>query len=561
MRLRTLGHLELHDGGVQFLARRRKELVLVALLAQAAPAQVPRRDLMQLLWEDRDEGRARHSLRQALSDIRRVLGDALTLTPEHAALATGAVTMDAVEFLAACREGRWDDAIAAWQGEFCASADEVGGRRLAAWLEGVRDSLRAELTAACEQRCLDAERAGHWSKARASAEWWARQAPGSPVARARLAAVLRAVGRRSEAERLAGFDRCAVTSMREPDFIGREPELDAITRAWHLARQGPRQVVIISGPAGSGRSRLLREFARLVGERWPRTPVRRITDTPLPAQPMLVLADLAAAPETIVALSDFLATPGEGSLLLLTCSPDLGEVRALGGWRAVEAAAMRLRLQPLTLGGTREMLASMAPLPDRLLESLARRLHADTEGHPAALVRAMSILVAEGMLVCDPATGWRATAGLGVAPLPLDDPRERTRRRLERMRADSRRLVDAAAVLADAATGELLKAVSTLGGERFDLALSEAIERRLLQCSGERYHFLAEPVRDAVYAMIPEPRVRALHRAAARAVRRAARHDARLRPELQRHRSQARPGFDRPWHLRLAAALGIPLDR
>ena len=101
MRLRTLGHLELHDGDVQFLARRRKELVLVALLAQASPGPVPRRDLMQLLWEDRDEGRARHSLRQALSDIRRVLGDALTLTPESAALAAGAVTMDAVEFLAA----------------------------------------------------------------------------------------------------------------------------------------------------------------------------------------------------------------------------------------------------------------------------------------------------------------------------------------------------------------------------------------------------------------------------------------------------------------------------
>jgi DNA-binding SARP family transcriptional activator len=560
MRLRTLGHLELHDGDVQFLARRRKELVLVALLAQASPGPVPRRDLMQLLWEDRDEGRARHSLRQALSDIRRVLGDALTLTPESAALAAGAVTMDAVEFLAACRGERWDDAVALWQGGFCESADEIGGPRLAAWLDDVRTSLRAELALACEQRCLEAERAGHWSKARASAEWWARQAPDSPAARLRLAAVLRAVGRRSEAERLAGFDRGPVTTLREPDFIGRERELDTITRAWHLARRGARQVVIVSGPRGSGRSRLLREFARLVGERWPRTPVRRITEAPLPAQPMLILADLAAAPESAAALSDFLSTPGDGTLLLVTASPDLGELRALGSRSRFEAA-IRLPMEPLTLQETRELLASMAALPDRLLESLARRLHTDTEGHPAALVRAMSLLVAERMVVCDAATGWHATPGLGVAPLALEDAQERTRRRLERMHANSRRVVDAAAVLGGPATADLLAAVSDVHGEPFDRALAEATERCLLELAGGRYHFGAEAVRDAVYAMIPEPRVRGLHRAAARAIRRAARHDARLHPELQRHRAQARLGFPRPWHLRLAAALGIPLNR
>ncbi len=561
MRLRTLGQLELHDGDVQFLARRRKELVLVALLAHASPAPVARRDLMQLLWEDRDEARARHSLRQALSDIRRVFGDALELAPESAALAAGAVTLDAGEFLAACAEERWDDAIAAWQGEFCASGDEIGGARLSAWLQERRAALRSALTTACEQRCLAAERAGHWSKARASAEWWARQAPDSAAARVRLAGVLRAVGRRSEAERLAGFERGPTTTLREPDFIGRERELDAITRAWLLASRGARQLVVVSGSAGSGRSRLLREFARLVGERWPRTPVRRITETPLPAQPMLILADLAAAPESVAALSDYLAAPGEGALLLITASPDLAELRPLGGSAAAAIATTQLRLQPLTFTDTRELVASMAQLPDRLLESLSRRLHTDTDGHPAAIVRAMTLLVSEAMVVCDPATGWQATPGLGVAPLELDDAQERTRRRLDRMHADSRRVVDAAAVLAAAATPELLAAVSGMRGERFERALAEATQRRLLEPECGRYRFAADTVGDAVYAMIPGGRVRGLHRAAARAIRRAARHDARLHPELQRHRAQARLGFDRPWHLRLAAVLGLPLGR
>jgi DNA-binding SARP family transcriptional activator len=560
MHLRTLGHLQLHDGDVQFLARRRKELVLVALLAQASPSPVLRRDLMHLLWEDRDEARARHSLRQALSDLRRVFGDALSLTADSASLATGAVTMDAVEFLAACREERWNDAIAMWQGEFCESADEIGGERLAAWLDAVRGSLRGALTTACEQRCIAAERAGHWSTARASAEWWARQAPDCAEARSRLAAVLRAVGRRSEAERLAGFERGPSTTLREPDFIGREPELDAITRAWLSARTGARHLVIVSGPRGSGRSRLLREFARLVGERWPRTPVRRITETPLPVQPMLVLADLAATPESLPALTDYLATAGDGALLLVTASSDLAELRSIGVEDLVKKAT-RLRLQPLTCGDTRELLASMAQFPERLLDSLSRRLHADTEGHPAAIVRAMALLVSEGMVVCDPATGWHATPGLGVAPLALQDARERARRRLDRMHADSRRVVDAAAVLSGVATPDLLSAVSGVAGDRFERALAEATTRRLLEPRGGRYPFVAESVRDAVYTMIPEARVRGLHRSAARAIRRAARHDAQLHAELHHHRVQAGLGFDRPWHLRIAAALGIPVGR
>lgn len=561
MRLRTLGHLELHDGDVQFLARRRKELVLIALLAHESPSPIPRRDLMQALWADRDESRARHSLRQALSDLRRVLGDSLQLGVDHVALGAGTITTDAVEFLAACREEKWEDAIALWQGDFLADADSIGGARLARWLDEMRTSLRAALTLACDQRCLAAERAGQWSKARASAEWWARNAPESAAARVRLAGVLRAVGRRSEAERLAGFERGPATTLREPDFVGREPELDAITVAWQTARTGHPQLVIVSGDSGSGRSRLLREFARLVGERWPRTPVRRISETPFPSQPTLVLADLAAAPESAPAVSDFLAAPGGGSLLLLTASSDLRELRTIRSAASGAMTATRVRLEPLTHAGTRQLVASMAPLPERLLDSLSRRLHADAEGHPAAIVRAMTLLVAEGMLVCDPAAGWQATPGLGVAPLALDDPRERTRRRLDRMHAHSRRVVDAAAVLDGAATPELLATVSELQGERFEAAVAEATKRRLIALAGGRYHFAAETVREAVYGMIPDQRLRSLHRAAARAIRRAARHDARLHPELQRHRAQAQLGFDRPWHLRLAAALGLTVGR
>src|SRR5690606_38084504 len=133
-----------------------------------------------------------------------------------------------------------------------------------------------------------------------------------------------------------------------------------------------------------------------------------------------------------------------------------------------------LELGPLSLDETHQVVRSMVPLPDRLLDSLSRRLHADTGGHPATLVRALSLLVAEGMLTCDPGSGWRTTPGLGVAPLALDDPGERTRRRLDRMHADSRRVVDAAAVLGDAATRELIAGVTGLDETVLDRGIEEA---------------------------------------------------------------------------------------
>ncbi|HEX6643354.1 MAG TPA: AAA family ATPase, partial [Gemmatimonadales bacterium] len=527
-----------------------------------APAPVARVELMRLLWEGRDETRARHSLRQALTDLRRALGDALELTPDAAGLAPGTVTTDAAEFLQACEREEWDDAVALWCGDYLDGGEESGGAALAAWLAGARSALRASLTAACEQRAIAAEREGRWTAARAATEWWARHDPANPAARARLAGVLRAVGRRSEAERLAGFERSASTTLREPDFIGREPELDAITAAWLAARGGASRIVVVTGTPGSGRSRLLREFARLVGERWPRSPVRRIAETPLPSQPCVVLADLAAAPESLPAVRELLAAPADGTLLLVTAGTARAEIEKV---RAAAGALplLPLRLEPLSPAHARELIGSMATFPSKLLESLGRRLHADTGGHPAALVRAMHLLVSEGMIACDAGGAWGATPGLGVAPLALDDPAERTRRRLDRMCADARRLVEAASVLEGVAAPDLLAAVSRLDGDALQAAIAEATTRRLIVpvAGSGRYEFAADSVRDAVYRMIPGPRVRRMHLDAARAIRRAARHDALLRAELLRHRASARTAFDRPWHLRLAAALGLPLGR
>src|SRR5688500_1644133 len=188
MRLSTFGQLELRNGDELQLPRRRKELVLLAILAQRAPAAVPRSELAALLWDNRDAARARHSLRQALSELHRVLGDALRLTASDATLAPGAVALDAAEFLAACTREDWDAAVELWRGEFLPDTDGVGGAALAHWRDATRSELRAALSTACERRCLEAERQGRWARAVSHAETWFRHAPGNEAARSRLAA-------------------------------------------------------------------------------------------------------------------------------------------------------------------------------------------------------------------------------------------------------------------------------------------------------------------------------------------------------------------------------------
>ena len=560
MRLSTLGPLELRNRDELLLARRRKELVLLAILAQRAPHPVPRQELAELLWEGRDAARARHSLRQALSDLHRALGDALVVHGDAVALRAGAVELDVSEFVAASTREEWDAAIGLWRGEFLEQAEDLGGAALGRWLDETRAALRARLSLACERRLLDSERDGRWTAALPHAEAWLRHAPDDPAVKSKLAALLRTVGRRSEADRLDHLERDALIGLREADFVGRERELELLTRMWHAARAGEWRVAVVRGPAGSGRTRLLREFARLVAERWPRSTVARVTDATvagalasgaaLPDAPTLLLADSEGGAEVAGPMSAVLSLAPRRTLLLVTAGPTAAP--------RLDHSAAGVKLEPLSLDDTRRLTRSMVPLPEPLLEPLARRLHADTGGHPADLVRAVTMLVDEAMIVHDPAGGWTTTRGVAIAPLAIDDPRERTRRRLERMRAESRRAVDAASVLGIAATRELIAGVAALRGAALDAALQEATARRLLRAGQDgRFRFHTDVVREAVYGLIPEARVRALHRAAARHLRRAAREDARLRAELRRHREVAGLGFGRRWRLVEVLGLGV----
>src|SRR6266850_2473841 len=127
LRLQTLGRLRLEGEGIATLSSRRKELVLLAFLARRGGKPLARAEAAALLWEDRDDHRARQSLRQALLELRRLVGEGLLVEPEYVVLAERAVDLDATAFERDVAAGRLDAAVTRWEGDFLAGVEDIGG--------------------------------------------------------------------------------------------------------------------------------------------------------------------------------------------------------------------------------------------------------------------------------------------------------------------------------------------------------------------------------------------------------------------------------------------------
>src|SRR5262245_51283691 len=84
LKLRLLGGFELESlQNPDAAPAGRKVRALLACLALPPGASWPREKLMALLWSDRAEEQARASLRQALTELRQVLGEPSPLRTEQ----------------------------------------------------------------------------------------------------------------------------------------------------------------------------------------------------------------------------------------------------------------------------------------------------------------------------------------------------------------------------------------------------------------------------------------------------------------------------------------------
>jgi len=302
--LHTLGELTLTDGaGRELLAGRRKELVLLAYIARRRPRAVSRGELVELLWGERPEARARASLRQALLRLRQALGDELQREPDGVLLSDEALDLDLTAFERAVTDRRFADAVACWRGDFLYDTEDLGGETCRLWIEEERERVRKRMSWAFEQLVAAATERTEYASAVRWAEQWTQALPLEERAHGQLVRALRLDGRvgdaRGQHAAYVARHREAFASDPSPQFlrlaaelesphlsawrgpisafplgsaqpsaaklVGRGEVLVELTDAWARARAGQGAAFVIEGDEGMGKTAVVEAFLERAG--------------------------------------------------------------------------------------------------------------------------------------------------------------------------------------------------------------------------------------------------------------------------------------------------------
>src|SRR6266850_1036074 len=272
----------------------RKHVALLVYLARSPRKSRTREHLIGLLWSDRDERQARHSLSEALRVLRRALGDErLVADVDQVRLAPDAVTLDCDRFAELCQRSEWTTAAALADGEFLEGLAIPEANDFENWLAAERALWRAQVLEALLQGvAADLARGDAASAARVGLRAVALDRTSEPAARAAMRALTLAGDRAAalrvaddlahalhetlsaevseETARLAERVRDTRVGRRvvaappdaraRPPLVSRSVELATLTAAWQRARGGRGQVVIVEGEPGEGKTRLIEEL-------------------------------------------------------------------------------------------------------------------------------------------------------------------------------------------------------------------------------------------------------------------------------------------------------------
>ncbi len=299
---------------------------------------------------------------------------------------------------------------------------------------------------------------------------------------------------------------------------GRDDVLGRIEVRLQDLADGVGGALLVLGPDGSGRTRLLEEIASRAASRG----LRVHPGEPLASAQVVLVDDVHRLPAASrPALADRLESAlAESPALVVLTAPSAAAAHDLAGTVPVE----ELALPPLDREGVRALVRDRGAAGG-LGAALARRLHAELGGWPGAAVAQLDTLLADGWLS-------RASDGtlrpvrsidqLRTEPLPLP-PAERAHAAavVAALSPDARALLDAAAVLAMPASLGVVAATAGLpDGQR---ALDELVYLGRLRLRTEGLQELVElsvpRLGQAVLEVLPPERARAIHAAAAQALR------------------------------------------
>ena len=597
LRVRLLGPVDLQLGNQPLppLDSARAESLLAYLLLHRDAPQ-PRQRLAFLLWPGSGEGQAQTNLRKVLHNLRRALPDAESLIeigPRTLRWRPGApLWLDVEQFERAVAQGRPAEAVGLYGGDLLEG-------RYDDWLTAERERLAGLHADALQRLARQHEQENRWPEAIRCAERLIARDPLREEYHRLLIRLCQASGDRARAVR--AYHVCATTLEDElgiepapetraayeslvvgggqpsasrakvpgtPPLVGRDDERARLVAAWRAAASGHPQLVLVTGEAGVGKTRLVDELrahagavtaeargysaegalAYGVATAWLRSgPVAaRLTRLVRPdltelARLLPELAGQVTPPEPLPEAELRHRLPAAIGRALLAAGTPLLLIVDDAQW----ADAQSLRVI--------HYLIRSVPSARLLVAATARREELD-EHHP--LTALTTALQARGHLteiglvrlsredtarLAGHVTGAPlGEAGLGrlyadsegnplfvVEALRPDAPAAASKvqaviaGRLARLSPEAAAVAGVAAAIGRAFTADVLAAVAGLDEAAFVAALDELWRRGIFRAHGPNaYDFSHGRIRDAAYAALGPPRRRHLHLEIARALER-----------------------------------------
>jgi DNA-binding SARP family transcriptional activator len=325
LRMQTLGASRLQLGTLQLGMPSGLLFALVLRLVYTPGMAVPREQLLRELWPAYGDVRRRGNLRQALYKLRSMgLQVALVGTVVHLDRGQVAPTFT-VERTAALFDRdviRGAEPFGAFVPGFVAPSAE-----LAEWLDATRESVHADVRRILVEQLRQRRERADWGGAEVLSRWLLQFDPLNEDATLTLAECTMLSGAKVEAVAIldrylaelgpyAGDIRLPATQLRkrfteptarrrpslastERHFVGRQSELAALTLSMRRARWHDGSAVLLHGPPGIGKTRLVTELgkvAQIEGYREVSLECRE-SDQLRPLGPFLeVLPELMASP-------------------------------------------------------------------------------------------------------------------------------------------------------------------------------------------------------------------------------------------------------------------------
>lgn len=296
LRLLLLGSPALVDGENRSVAGMGagKPLAMLAYLAVNGRAQ--REELVSLLWPEIPQDRARNAFRQTLHRVRAALDQRFLSSDRDVIilLSDSGLWCDVRAFRDAVANDV-DHAVSLYRGPFLGGLS-VGSAPFEHWAESERDRLEAQYRGALMRSVSARLKNGDTDLAVEHARTLAQIAPLDAQSAVLEATTLVAAGRKPEAvsalnqfsarleaelgqrppatvtalvhrlmnEAPAAAQPIATSTpdlLAEPEFVGREREIGKMLGLWRSVEQRGA-LVVLTGPPGIGKTRLLREFTQ-----------------------------------------------------------------------------------------------------------------------------------------------------------------------------------------------------------------------------------------------------------------------------------------------------------